>query len=143
MIFKGSEKKLRRQRGPFPGKTSRLRDAPGVSSHGRLEIRRFNATANSFLFPGARQAVQIKRRCTDRKAGKTTVKTVYAVTSLTAEQATAAPVRPTRPRPLEDRGPTPTVPPHDQVARVCLRLGQLRLLSQAGRRRSSVARRCG
>lgn len=31
-----------------------------------------------------------KRRSTDRKTGKTTVKTVYAVTSLTAEQATAA-----------------------------------------------------
>ncbi|MEV7731576.1 hypothetical protein AB0O75_05565 [Streptomyces sp. NPDC088921] len=45
---------------------------------------------NSLLFPGARQAVQIKRRRTDRKTGKTTVTTVYAVTSLTAEQVTAA-----------------------------------------------------
>jgi hypothetical protein len=34
---------------------------------------------NSLLFPGVRQAVQIKRRSTDRKI---TVKTVYAVTSL-------------------------------------------------------------
>ncbi|MFE3866370.1 hypothetical protein ACFXPT_39210 [Streptomyces goshikiensis] len=41
---------------------------------------------NSLLFPGARHAVQIKRRRTDRKAGKT----VYAVTSLTAERATPA-----------------------------------------------------
>ncbi|WWR48783.1 transposase [Streptomyces sp. SCSIO 30461] len=40
--------------------------------------------------PRGRQAVQIKRRRTDRKTGRTTVKTVYAVTSLTAEQATAA-----------------------------------------------------
>ncbi|WP_369280648.1 transposase [Streptomyces bobili] len=39
------------------------------------------------LFPGARQAVQIKRRRTDRKTGKTTVATVYTVSSLTAEQA--------------------------------------------------------
>ncbi|MEU9078666.1 hypothetical protein [Kitasatospora sp. NPDC048538] len=45
---------------------------------------------NRLLFPGARQAVQIKRRRTDRKTGKTTVKTVYAVTSLTAEQAPPA-----------------------------------------------------
>ncbi|MFJ9713631.1 hypothetical protein [Streptomyces sp. NPDC101234] len=45
---------------------------------------------NSLLFPGARQAVQIKRRRTDRKTGRTTVKTIYAVTSLIAEQATAA-----------------------------------------------------
>jgi predicted transposase YbfD/YdcC len=43
---------------------------------------------NNLLFPGARQAVQIKRRRTDRKTGKTTITTVYAVTSLTAEQAT-------------------------------------------------------
>ncbi|MFE5893947.1 hypothetical protein ACFQ6E_34055 [Streptomyces sp. NPDC056462] len=45
---------------------------------------------NNLLFPGARQAVQIKRRRTDRKTGKTTVKTIYAVTTLTAEQATPA-----------------------------------------------------
>ncbi|MFJ3439195.1 transposase [Streptomyces cyaneofuscatus] len=46
---------------------------------------------NNLLFPGARQAVQIKRRRTDRKTGKTTIAIVYAVTSLTAEQA--APVQ--------------------------------------------------
>nr|WP_249402355.1 transposase [Streptomyces sp. YIM 121038] len=45
---------------------------------------------HSLLFPGARQAVQIKCRHTGRKTGKTTVKTVYAVTRLTAERATAA-----------------------------------------------------
>ncbi|MER8001010.1 transposase [Streptomyces sp. NPDC095613] len=45
---------------------------------------------NSLLFPGARQAVQLKRRRTDHKTGKTTLKTIYAVTSLTAEQATPA-----------------------------------------------------
>nr|WP_315974694.1 transposase [Streptomyces sp. 3211.6] len=51
------------------------------------------ATVNGLLFPGARQAVQIKRRRTGRKTGKTgktTIKTVYAVTSLTAEQADPA-----------------------------------------------------
>lgn len=45
---------------------------------------------NNLLFPGARQAIQVKRRRTDRRTGKTTSKTVYAVTSLTAEQATPA-----------------------------------------------------
>lgn len=34
--------------------------------------------------------MQIKRRRTDPKIGKTTITTVYAVTSLTAEQATPA-----------------------------------------------------
>jgi predicted transposase YbfD/YdcC len=47
-------------------------------------------TANSLLFPGARQAIQLKRRRMDRKTGKVSIKTVYAVTSLTAEQATPA-----------------------------------------------------
>nr|WP_225102535.1 transposase [Streptomyces sp. CoH27] len=47
-------------------------------------------TVNYLLFLGAQQAIQIKRRRTDRKTGKTTVKTVYAVTSLSAEQATPA-----------------------------------------------------
>lgn len=48
---------------------------------------------NNLLFPGARQAVQIKRRRTDRKTGKTgrtgktTTTTVHVVISLTAEQA--------------------------------------------------------
>ncbi|KIZ17642.1 transposase [Streptomyces natalensis ATCC 27448] len=60
------------------------------TSHGRSEIRRIKvATVHNLLFPGARQAVQIKRRRTDRKTGKATIKTVYAVTSLTAEQAPA------------------------------------------------------
>ncbi|MET7905139.1 hypothetical protein ABZS86_28195 [Streptomyces sp. NPDC005355] len=61
------------------------------TSHGRSEIRRIKvATVKNLLFPGARQAIQIKRRRTDRKTGKTTITTVYAVTSLTAEQATCA-----------------------------------------------------
>jgi len=34
--------------------------------------------------------MQIKRRRTDRKTGRTTIKTGYAVTSLTAEQANPA-----------------------------------------------------
>lgn len=39
---------------------------------------------NNLLFPGARQAVQLKRRRVDRKTGKISIETVYAVTSLTA-----------------------------------------------------------
>lgn len=45
-------------------------------------------TVNNLLFPEARQAVQLKRRRVDRKTVKISVKTVYAVTSLSAEQAT-------------------------------------------------------
>ncbi|WP_405802804.1 hypothetical protein [Streptomyces sp. NBC_01187] len=45
---------------------------------------------NNLLFPGARQAVQLKRRRLHRKSGKASIKTVYAVTSLSAGQATPA-----------------------------------------------------
>lgn len=45
---------------------------------------------NNLLFPGACQAIQIKRRRTDRKTGRTTITTVYAVTSLITGQANPA-----------------------------------------------------
>ncbi|MFB7465169.1 hypothetical protein ACFCZ1_17040 [Streptomyces sp. NPDC056224] len=41
---------------------------------------------NNLLSPGACQAVQLKWRRTNRRTGKTSIKTVYAATSLTAEQ---------------------------------------------------------
>ncbi|MFD4949803.1 ISAs1 family transposase [Streptomyces sp. NPDC058409] len=89
VIVKGNQKKLRRQLKSLPWKDIPLQGRTQGVGHGRSEIRRVKvATVNNLLFPGARQAVQIKRRRTDRKTGRTTVKTVYAVTSLTAEQAT-------------------------------------------------------
>ena len=91
VIAKGNQKKLRRQLKSLPWKDIPLQGRTRGTGHGRSEIRRIKvATVNNLLFPGARQAVQIKRRRTDRKTGRTTVKTVYAVTSLTAEQATPA-----------------------------------------------------
>ncbi|WP_269857056.1 transposase [Streptomyces sp. RPT161] len=51
---------------------------------------RARRTPASRLFPGACQAVQVKRRRTDRKTGRTTITTVYAVTSLTTDQANPA-----------------------------------------------------
>lgn len=91
VIVKGNQKKLRRQLKSLPWKDIPLQGRTQGIGHGRSEIRRIKVvTVNSLLFPGARQAVQIKRRRTDRKTGKTTVTTVYAVTSLTAEQVTAA-----------------------------------------------------
>ncbi|MFD7825868.1 transposase [Kitasatospora sp. NPDC059803] len=72
---------VRRKDIPLQGRTR-------GTGHGRSEIRRIKvATVNNLLFPGACQAVQVKRRRTDRK---TTIATIYAVTSLTAEQATPA-----------------------------------------------------
>ena len=84
-------KKLRKQLKSLPWTDIPLQGRTRGTGHGRSEIRRIKvATVDNLLFPGARQAVQIKRRRTDRKTGRTTIATVYAVTSLTAEQATPA-----------------------------------------------------
>ena len=91
VIVKGNQKKLRKQLRSLPWTEIPLQGRVRGIGHGRSEIRRIKVvTVNSLLFPGARQAVQIKRRRTDRKTGRTTIKTVYAVTSLTAEQANPA-----------------------------------------------------
>ncbi|MCX4769567.1 ISAs1 family transposase [Streptomyces sp. NBC_01285] len=91
VIVKGNQKKLRGQLKSLPWKDIPLQGRTKSVGHGRSEIRRIKvATVNNLLFPGARQAVQIKRRRTDRKTGKTTITTVYAVTSLTAGQAAPA-----------------------------------------------------
>jgi predicted transposase YbfD/YdcC len=91
VIVKGNQKKLRGQLKSLPWREVPLQGRTRDQGHGRCEIRRIKvATVNNLLFPGARQAIQIKRRRTCRKTGKATVKTVYAVTSLTAEQATPA-----------------------------------------------------
>lgn len=88
-IVKDNQKKLRRQLKSLPWKDIPLQGRTRGIGHGRSEIRRIKvATVNNLLFPGACQAVQVKRRRTDRKTGKTTIATIYAVTSLTAEQAT-------------------------------------------------------
>ena len=59
--------------------------------HGRSEIRRIKVcTVSNLLYPGARQAIQLKRRRVHRRTGKVTLHTVYAVTDLTAEQAAPA-----------------------------------------------------
>lgn len=91
MIAKGNQKHLRHQLKSLPWKDIPLQDRTRGKGHGRSEIRRIKAcTVNNLLFPGARQAIQIKRRRTDRKTGRTTIKTIYVVTSLTAEQPTPA-----------------------------------------------------
>ncbi|WP_343240229.1 ISAs1 family transposase [Streptomyces sp. SID12488] len=89
VIVKGNQKRLHKQLKALPWKDIPLQGRTRDAGHGRSEIRRIKAaTVNNLLFPGAGQALQIKRRRTDRKTGKTTVKTVYAVTSLATEQAT-------------------------------------------------------
>ncbi|MET7550875.1 hypothetical protein ABZS94_34915 [Streptomyces sp. NPDC005500] len=89
--MKGNQKKLHKQLKCLPWKQIPLQGRTRVAGHGRGEIRRIKVcTVNSLLFPGACQPVQLKRRRVDRKTGKVSIKTVYAVTSLTAKQATPA-----------------------------------------------------
>ncbi|WSV68178.1 ISAs1 family transposase [Streptomyces sp. NBC_01012] len=88
VIVKRNTKKLRQQLKSLPWTQIPLQDRTRATGHGRHEIRRLKVcTVSNLLFPGARQAVQVVRRRVDRRTGKTSLKTVYAVTSLTAEQA--------------------------------------------------------
>lgn len=91
VIVKGNQKKLRKQLKALPWQQIPLQNRTRESGHGRGEIRRIKVcTVNSLLFPGARQAIQLKRRRLHRRSGKVSIKTVYAVTSLNAGQATPA-----------------------------------------------------
>ncbi|GAA4984037.1 hypothetical protein GCM10025734_06580 [Kitasatospora paranensis] len=90
VIVKGNTKKLRKQLKSLPWADIPLQGRVKDVGHGRSEIRRIKvATVNNLRFPGARQAIQVKRCRTDRKTGTTTITTVYAVTSLTAGQASS------------------------------------------------------
>ncbi|MEU7602699.1 ISAs1 family transposase [Streptomyces sp. NPDC041003] len=91
VIVKGNRKRLRKQLKSPPWKQIPLQSRTRDTGHGRGEIRRIKVcTVNNLLFPSARQAVQLRRRRVDRKTGRISIKTVYAVTSLTAGQATPA-----------------------------------------------------
>jgi predicted transposase YbfD/YdcC len=88
VIVKGNQKKLFTQLKALPWNQVPLQDRSRARGHGRREIRRIKVcTVSDLLFPEACQAVQVKRRRVHRKTGKTTITTVYAVTSLTADQA--------------------------------------------------------
>ncbi|WP_323180202.1 ISAs1 family transposase [Streptomyces sp. NBC_00893] len=91
VIVKRNTKKLREQLKSLPWKQIPLQDRTRTTGHGRSEICRLKVcTVGNLRFPGARQAVQIVRRRVNRTTGKISLKTVYAVTSLTAEQAPPA-----------------------------------------------------
>ncbi|WP_328351756.1 ISAs1 family transposase [Streptomyces sp. NBC_00445] len=92
LIVKGNQKKLRKQMKELPWREVPLTDRTRDTGHGRREIRRLKVCTvrPGLLFPHAVQAIEIKRRRTSRRTGKTSVKTVYAVTSLSPGQATPA-----------------------------------------------------
>ncbi|MEU1519416.1 ISAs1 family transposase [Streptomyces sp. NPDC005811] len=87
VIVKGNQKKLRKQLKSLPWKRIPLQSRARDAGHGRGEIRRIKVcTVNNLLFPGACQAVQLKRRV-EHRTGRISIKTVHAVTSLAEDAA--------------------------------------------------------
>ncbi|MFC5818065.1 ISAs1 family transposase [Nonomuraea harbinensis] len=91
-LVKGNQPSLHRRLKTLPWREAILNDRTDETGHGRREIRRMKiCTARPGLpFPHAAQAIQVKRRRTNHKTGKTTIVTVYAVTSLPPGRITHA-----------------------------------------------------
>ncbi|MGW6499598.1 ISAs1 family transposase [Nonomuraea angiospora] len=91
-IVKGNQPTLQRRLKALPWREAVLNDRTDETGHGRREIRRMKiCTVRPGLpFPHAAQAIQVKRRRTDRRTGKTTIVTIYAVTSLPPGRITHA-----------------------------------------------------
>ena len=89
LVVKGNQKKLRRQLRRLPWQQMPLLDRTRTAGHGRHEVRRLKVCTveAGLLFPHAGQAIEVKRRRVTTKTGKVQTKTVYAVTSLTPDQA--------------------------------------------------------
>lgn len=91
LTVKSNQKKLARQLQNLPWKTIPVIHRDDSTGHGRREQRHVQVvTVNDLLFPHARQVLRIqrKRRTAGMKRWRT--ETVYAITDLPAEQATAA-----------------------------------------------------
>lgn len=91
-VVKGNQKKLRKQLRRLPWREIPLQARTTGAGHGRREVRRLKVciVQPGLLFPHAVQAMEIKCRRTHRRTGKVQTKTVYAVTSLSPEQARPA-----------------------------------------------------
>jgi predicted transposase YbfD/YdcC len=90
-VLKGNHPTLHALVKDLPWKDVPLMDRTRAAAHGRDEIRRLKAvTVPRLPFPHAGQAVQIVRRRRTVRTAKVSLERVYAVTSLTAHQATPA-----------------------------------------------------
>jgi predicted transposase YbfD/YdcC len=91
-IVKGNQPRLHRQLKDLPWRDIPLNTRTAGGGHGRREIRRLKIcqVRPGLLFPHAAQAIQVKRRRTNHTTGKTTITTIYAVTSLAPTRATPA-----------------------------------------------------
>jgi predicted transposase YbfD/YdcC len=90
-IVKRNQPLLHAQVSALPWRQVPAGSATREKGHGRAETRTLKAAHVSGLdFPHARQAIKITRWRQDTATGKISRETVYAITSLTSAQATAA-----------------------------------------------------
>ena len=91
---KANQPKLRKQLKELPWKQIPILDTRIEHGHGRTAKRILKATAiaSGILFPLAAQVLRLTRAVTDHKTNNTHTEVVYAVTSLTITDATAAQV---------------------------------------------------
>ncbi|MFC8370932.1 ISAs1 family transposase [Streptomyces sp. NPDC057239] len=89
LAVKGNQKKLRKQLKKLPWREIPLQFRTTATGHGRREVRRLKVCTvqPGLFFPHAVQAIEIKRRRTNRKTGAVQTMAVYAVTSLAPDQA--------------------------------------------------------
>jgi hypothetical protein len=89
---KANQPKLRKQLKELPWKQIPILDTSIEQGHGRTAKRLLKATAIAagILFPHAAQVLRLTRTVTDHKTNNTHTEVVYAVTSLTITDATAA-----------------------------------------------------
>ena len=92
LTVKSNQPSLHAQLKALPWKDVPVAHTSSDRAHGRVEKRSVKAVtvATGILFPHARQAIQITRKTRKLKSKKWTTEVAYAVTSLTAEQATAS-----------------------------------------------------
>jgi predicted transposase YbfD/YdcC len=90
LTVKGNQPTLHAQLKALPWKDTPVVHTSADRAHGRVEKRSVKVVTVSagILFPQARQALQITRKTRRLDSKKWTTETAYAVTSLTAEQAT-------------------------------------------------------
>lgn len=127
LVVKGDQKKLRKQLEKLPRREIPSQNRTTATGHGRREVRRpkVRTVQPGLLFPHAVQAIEIKRRRTNRTTGKVRTKTIHAVTSLARTEQT-----PPGPLCRQTRCPTQVMSLHARTGRprcVALQRGMLSL----------------
>jgi predicted transposase YbfD/YdcC len=91
LIVKANQPALHHQLKTLPWRDIPIADHTRDRGHGRVELRRLQVTTVAGLdFPHAAQAIRITRRVRSLRSRRWRTVTVYAVTSLTAAQASPA-----------------------------------------------------